>query len=101
MPTFMTFLLRLFLLAAGLLFAASLAVAAVLMLAVWGLRAGWAKLTGRPVTPFIIRIDPRGGFERMYRRAGQESRTPRADSVKARKIDDVTDVEPREGVIKG
>ena len=55
MPTFMAFLLRLFLVLAGLLFAASLAVAAVLMLAVWGVRAGWAKLTGRPVTPFIVR----------------------------------------------
>lgn len=95
MPTFMTFLLRLFLLLAGLLFAASLAVAAVLMLGLWGVRAVWAKLTGKPVLPFIIRIDPRAGFGRMYRQAEQASRTPRADSVPGRKIGDVTDVEPR------
>jgi len=96
MPTFMTFLLRLFLLAAGLIFAASLAVAFMLMIGVWGVRAVWAKLTGRPVAPFIVRIDPRGGFERMYRRAGERSRTPRADSVPAgRNIGDVTDVEPK------
>lgn len=96
MPTVMTFLLRIFLLAAGLLFAASLAVAAVLMLAVWGVRAGWAKLTGQPVSPFIMRIDPRGGFERMYRRSGQGSATPRADAVRpGRAAGDVTDVEPR------
>jgi hypothetical protein len=95
MPTFMTFLLRLFLLAAGVIFAASLAVAFVLMLGVWGVRAAWAKLTGRPVVPFIVRIDPRGGFERMYRRASA-SRTPRADSVHTgRHIGDVTDVEPK------
>lgn len=96
MPSFMTFLLRLFLIAAGLVFAASLAAAAIVMLAVWGARAAWARVTGRPVTPFIMRIDPRGGFERMYRKAGQGSRTPRADSIRpGRKIPDVTDVEPR------
>jgi hypothetical protein len=96
MPTFMTFLLRLFLIAAGLLFAASMAVAAVLMLALWGVRAAWAKVTGRPVTPFIMGINPRSGFERMYRNAGQGSRTPRADAVRsAKNVSDVTDVEAR------
>jgi hypothetical protein len=93
----MTFILRLLLLVAGLVFAASLAVGAVLMLAAWSVRAGWAKLTGKPVAPFIVRIDPRGGFERMYRRAGPAaSRTPRADAVRsARPVGDVTDVEAR------
>ncbi len=96
MPTLMTFVLRLVLLAAGLLFAASLAVAFVLVLCVWTLRAGWAKLTGRPVMPFIIRINPRGGFERMYRHAGRQGSSLRADTVRrGREIGDVTDVEPR------
>jgi hypothetical protein len=96
MPTFMTFLLRIVLLAAGLVFAASLAVAAVLMLAVWGVRAAWAKLTGRPVSPFIMRVDPRGGFQRMYRRGREGSATPRADAVRpGRPRGDVTDVEPK------
>ena len=96
MPTFMTFILRVFLLVAGLVFAASLAVAAVLMLAVWALRTGWARLTGKPVSPFIVRIDPRGGFERMVRRGGPASATPRADSVRpARNAAEVTDVEPK------
>jgi hypothetical protein len=96
MPTLMTFVLRLVLLVAGLLFAASLAVAFVLMLCVWTLRAAWARLTGRPVVPFVIRIDPRGGFERMYRGAGQGGRTPRANAVRrGQEIADVTDVEPR------
>lgn len=96
MPTLLTFLLRLLLLAAGLLFAASLAVVAVLMLGLWGVRAAWAKLTGRPVVPFIFRIDRRSGFERMYRRAQRGTRTPRADAVMpGRKISDVIDVEPR------
>ena len=77
MPTFMTFVLRLFLLVAGILFAASLGVAAVLMLALWGVRAVWAKLTGKPAMPFIIR-------------------TRRANIVRPRAAPaDITDVEPR------
>lgn len=96
MPTFLSFLLRLFLVAAGLLFAASLAVAFVLMLGLWGVRSAWAKLTGRPVMPFIMRIDPRAGFERMHRRPEHGSRTPRADAVQPiAMIPEVTDVEPR------
>jgi hypothetical protein len=97
MPTFMNFLLRLFLLAAGLVFAISAGIAALLMVAIWGVRAVWARLTGQAVSPFIVRVHPRQGFEAMYRRADGESRTPRADSVvqPGRKIADVTDVEPR------
>ena len=97
MPTFMNFLFRVFLIAAGLLFAVSAGIAALLMVAFWGVRAAWARLTGQAVSPFIVRIHPRQGFEAMYRRADGESRTPRADSVvqAGRKIADVTDVEPR------
>lgn len=99
MPTFLSFLLRVFLLAGGLLFAASLAVAFVLMAAMWGVRGAWAKLTGRPVLPFIMRMGPRAGFDRMYRRPApvhaRASRTPRADAVQpGAKPGDITDVEP-------
>jgi hypothetical protein len=97
MPTLMFSLLRVFLVLGGLVFAASLAIALTLMLALWGLRAAWAKLTGRPVTPFIIQIDPRGGFERMVRRADRGGATRRrGEGVRLRpEVADVTDVEPR------
>ena len=96
MPALMNLILRVVLVVAGFVFAASLAMAFVLLLAGWTLRAGWAKLTGKAVTPFIVRIDPRRGFEQMYRGAAQGSRTPRADSVqRGREIADVTNVEPR------
>ena len=95
MPTFMTFLLRLFLLLAGLVVAASLAVAAVIVLALWGVRAVWARLTGRPVMPFVVHVDPRGGFERMVRRPARGGAPPRADAVRAGSPIDVTDVEPK------
>jgi hypothetical protein len=94
MPTFLSFVSRVFLVAAGLLFAASLAVAFVLMAAAWTVRGAWARLTGRPVMPFMMRIDPRAGFDRMYRRPPQPSRTPRADAIQpGAKLGDVTDVE--------
>jgi hypothetical protein len=77
MPTFMNFVFRLFLLVAGLVFAASLGLAGALMLILWGVRAAWARLTGKPAMPFIIR-------------------TRRTNVVRPRRAPaDVTDVEPR------
>jgi hypothetical protein len=90
------FLVRLILVAGGLLLAASLAAVSILMLMFWGVRSAWAKLTGRSVMPFVIRIDPRGGFDRMYRAAGEGAGARRADSVSRRaNLRDVMDVEPR------
>lgn len=93
----MNLLLRLLLVLVGLVFAASLAVAGTVLFAAWAVRAGWARLAGRPVTPFIVRMDPFGAFGGMMRRGGQGSRTPRTDAAPARtrEIADVTDVEPR------
>ena len=95
----MTFLLRTLLVLAGLVVAASFLVLFVLLLAFWGLRAAWARLTGRPAQPFVVRFGPRRGFEEFVRRAQPAaSRTPRADAaggpVRGR-LADVTDIEPR------
>lgn len=91
-------ILRLVLLAAGLVFALCLLVAATALLAVWGVRMGWARLTGRPVTPFIFRMDPRAGFGRVYRGAGGGRASPQEESVRPgrRPIADITDVVPKE-----
>jgi len=79
MPTFLTFVLRLFLLLAGLLFAASLGLAAALMVALWGVRAAWVRLTGKPAVPFVIR-----------------TRKEKANIVRRRQASaDISDVEPR------
>ena len=91
----MNLLLRIVLVLAGLVVGASAIVVFVLLLAFWGVRAGWAKLTGRPMTPFVARMHPFGGLDEMMRRS-QASRTPRADSVVPhRRAGDVTDVEAR------
>lgn len=98
LPTLFSFLLRIVLLAAGLLFGLTLAVVFLALLGVWALRAAWLKLTGRPVMPFGMRGYPREAFEQVFRRAGQaRSRTPRADSAAPgpRWIREVTDVEPK------
>jgi len=98
MDTVFRFILRLVLLAAGLVFAASLALAVLVLLALWGLRMLWARLTGQPVTPFVMRVDPRSGFNRMYR--GRPARPVNeaapAEPARRRAIADVTDVEVKE-----
>lgn len=103
MPFLLNLLLRAVLLAAGVVFALAIACAAVLLLAVWGVRAAWCKLTGRPILPFAMRMGPGQAFEEMMRRAQRQqeaSRTPRADAaggpVPGRgRLADVTDVEPK------
>ena len=97
MPLILNFLFRALLLVTGLVFAASLLAVVVLLVAIWTLRAAWARLTGRPVTPFVMRMSPGRAFGDMMRRAPQASRTPRADTAAGprARLGDVSDVEPR------
>ena len=53
---------RLLLVAAGVVFFLSLLAAMLVLALVWGLRYLWARLTGRPVVPWAVRIDPRAGW---------------------------------------
>lgn len=87
------FVVRLVLLAAGLVFAASVLVAALLLAAFWLVRAAWARLSGRPVAPWVMRVDPRRGFDRVYRGGTMRGA---ADRRAARAHADVTDVDPKE-----
>lgn len=102
MQTILTFLLRLVVLAAGLVLAASLLVVAVAFAVAWGLRYALARLTGRPVTPFVVRMDRFGGFARGSRGRWQGGAAPAAAPTRPerRELGDVTDVEakpPRTG----
>ena len=60
-------LVRVALVAAGLVVFLSLLLAALVLALSWGLRAVWARVTGRPVTPWVMRMDPRGGWSAVYR----------------------------------
>lgn len=87
LKTLFGFLLRTVLLLMGLVFLLSLLVAALLLLAWWGVRALWAKLTGRPVQPLVFTVLRKAQWERFYR-GGASAPAPQAD--------DVIDVESRQ-----
>ena len=91
-------LLRLLLVAAALVLVLSLLAAMVVLALAWTLRAGWARLTGRPVTPWVRRFDLGQQFGDVLRR-GQAGtgRSPQADvtDVEVREIIDVTEVGDR------
>jgi hypothetical protein len=85
----MRFLLRVALLVAGMIFLVSLLVAALLMLALWWLRSLWARLNGRPVTPWTFKVDRQAVWDRFYRTPGHVPKSQSDDS-------DVIDVEAKE-----
>ena len=98
-------LIRAVLVVAGLVMFLSLLAAVLVLALAWGLRALWARLTGRPVVPWTMRVDPRAGWSTVYRSSGRWSaaRTaPAPDAPPTRRAgvlpgaDEVVDVEPRE-----
>ena len=102
MNTVFRLLLRLVLLAAGLVFAASLLLVALLFFALWMLHAVWARLTGRTVQPFVWRMHARPGFGNVFRpRSGADPAQEPGPTgpVGRRQLPDIEDVEvkpPRE-----
>jgi hypothetical protein len=95
MHILITFLLRLVVVTAALVVAAGLLAVAALFAAIWALRYAWARLTGRPVMPFVMRVDPRAGFGRMYRPGARDAAATRGEPARALRpeIGDVTDVQ--------
>ena len=89
LKTLFGFLLRTVLLLMGLVFLLSLLAAALLLLAWWGVRALWSKLTGRPVQPLVFTIlqRSRSRWQRFYPGSAGTRPTP---------ADDVIDVESRQ-----
>jgi len=85
----MRVLLRVVLLVAGMIFLASLLVAALVLLALWLLRSLWARLNGRPVTPWTFKVDRQAVLDRFYRTPGQATKSQHDDA-------DVIDVQVKE-----
>ncbi|MCM2296038.1 hypothetical protein [Rhodoferax sp.] len=89
----MRWILRLGLLAAALIFMASLLFAASLVLMLWLLRALWAKLTGRPVQPWVFRMNRADLWQRAYRSTTPgASRNQMPMDVIDAEVTEVTDV---------
>jgi hypothetical protein len=95
---FARFLARAVLLLAGLVFAASLLVVVMLLATVWLLRAGWARLTGKPITPWVMRVDPRAGWQRATRSSRFGAGGPGGPLTPQQRSapGDVTDVEAKD-----
>ena len=100
----MRLIFRLLLAVAGLVFVASLLAAAMLYLLVWLLKAAWARLTGRPVQPWVFQFKRHAawrGFEGFNGFPGfpgsPGSRDGTLSGTKPRPADDnVIDVTPKE-----
>ena len=96
LSTLTRFVVRVILVAMGLVFAASLVCVLLALATLWGLRALWAKLTGRPVTPWVMRVDPGAGWNRAFKAADRWRPQPASGpgrSTADREIADVTDVQ--------
>jgi hypothetical protein len=99
-------LTRLLLVLAALVFFVCLLTVAALLLAVWLVRALWARLTGKKVAPWVFRVDPRAhwsGFGPPPARGQGTSRgsTGVIDVVDVTDVTDVTDVIAREIKVAG
>lgn len=90
--------LRLAVFAMGVVFFLSLLAAAAVLAVVWALRALWARLTGKPVAPWTMRMDPRTGWSTVYRSTARwTAQAPSArQGGEAGGARDITDVVPRE-----
>ena len=80
-------LLRVLLLGVGLVFLAGVLLVTALLLGLWGLRALWARLSGRPVQPLAFTILRRAQWQRFYR----------PGTAPSTQASDVIDVESRQG----
>ena len=90
------FIIWLLLVAAAATFIGAFLVGVLIFLSIWTLRASWARLTGRPVTPFVMRMNPRSGFEQMFRSRNPMQAEGTPLRPEHREIADITDVEPKE-----
>ena len=90
------FVLRVVFLFMGLVFAATLLFAVLVLACIWALRAGWARLTGRPVTPWVMRFNPQDGWNRFNRAPGPWPGPQSGEPAPRRDLTDVTDVEVKE-----
>ncbi len=88
-------LVRVLVLAMGLVFAAGLLLLVLALAALWGVRALWAKLTGQPLAPWTMRVNPRAGWSRATQAARRWQPAERP-SRSGRDLSDVTDVQVKE-----
>ena len=92
-------LVRIVVLAMGLVFAASLLLVVMALAGLWGLRALWAKLTGQPMTPWVMRVNPSSGWQQASRAASRWQVAPKPPAGRSGTVNnaaDITDVKAKE-----
>lgn len=95
--TVLGLLLRLVLLALGLVFLVSVLLAGALLLLLWLARALWCKLTGRPVAPWTFTVRSSANWNRFYRAASGAAAARGRTGARSRvEPGDVIDVQPRQ-----
>ncbi len=92
---------RLLIVAMGVVLFLSLLAAVLGLALVWALRAAWARITGRPVTPWVMRMDPRTGFNTVFRSSERWSASRRAAPAGGEQPGDETTASRRGGVLPG
>jgi hypothetical protein len=85
------FVLRVLLAFAGLVFLLSLLTAALLLLALWGLRALWYRLSGRPVPPLAITILRPAQWRRFHPAGARPAGGADVIDVESRTVNPVAD----------
>lgn len=101
----MLFVIRLLLVAVGAVFALAVLCGIAVLLLVWAVRRTWARLTGRPVAPWVLKTDPlavwrqaaafRRGAGFQPRADGDIASASGAGPGRRRELGDVTDVTPK------
>lgn len=94
-------ILRAFLLLAGVVMFLGVLVLVLVFALVWGLRALWARLTGGSINPWDMPLDPRAIWRTVYER-GQNRWNPGASKTRgmggdASEVTDVTEVRETPG----
>ena len=92
---------RVLIVAMGVVLFLSLLAAVMVLALAWALRAGWARLTGRPVTPWVMRMDPRTGFSTVFRSSQRWSAARRAAPATGDDAGDDAAASRRTGVLPG
>lgn len=96
------FLVRVVLLLAGVVFFMSVLAAGMVLALVWGLRALWAKLTGRPVMAWVLPTQAAATWSSMRKKAGgfaaqtRQAAPSKRSGVLPQVATEVTDVQARE-----
>ena len=94
-------MIKLCLVAVGAVLALVVLCGVLVLFCVWALRRGWARLTGRPVAPWVLRTDPMAvwrqaaGFGQVPRGTATSPEASGRDERRRVPAGDVTDVVPK------